>query len=235
MFARVILSTYVCCLREKPKDQNLSSPADVVGDFDAVRKFINDNILHCNNAFSMVKLHNLYKTGVDNVNARVYRSKLKDLIKSEFGNQLLFLTINITTPQAAVSSEGINSNTILKNKEEIIKESAKQLRQDILQYASNYSMPWPLTTETLVDGEKTLQESVNKFVSSLLKSEDHSLSDSMKRLVLSCSSNLRAAFYEGSIYHTRYSSEKIWVCRYYFSSRSVLDRKSQRSSIWLSL
>ena len=63
---------YVRCLREKPKDQNLSSPADVTVDFDAVTKFINDNILHCNNTVSMVKFHNLYKTGVDNVNARVY-------------------------------------------------------------------------------------------------------------------------------------------------------------------
>ena len=50
---------YVCCLQEKPKDQNPSSPADVIGDFDAVRKFINDNILHCKNVISMVKLHNL--------------------------------------------------------------------------------------------------------------------------------------------------------------------------------
>ena len=54
-------------------------------------------------------------------------------------------------------------------------------------------MPWPLTTETIPDGEKTLPESVNKFVSSLLKSEDHSLSDSMKQLVLSYSSDLIAA------------------------------------------
>ena len=52
---------YVCCLQEKPKDQNLASPADVTGDFDALRKFINDNILHCNNAVSMVKLHNCTK------------------------------------------------------------------------------------------------------------------------------------------------------------------------------
>ena len=52
---------YVCCLQEKPKDQNLASPADVTGDFDAVRKFINDNILRCNNAVSMVKLHNCTK------------------------------------------------------------------------------------------------------------------------------------------------------------------------------
>ena len=116
-------------MQEKPKDQNLSSPA-VTGDFDADRKFINDNILYCNKAVSMVKLYNLYKTGVDNVNDRVYRSKLKDRITYEFGNQLLFLTINCTTPQFAVSSERINSNTILKNKEEIIKECAKQLRQD---------------------------------------------------------------------------------------------------------
>ena len=124
------------------------------------------------------------------MNARVCRSK--------FGNQLLFFTINSTTPQIVVSSEGINSNTILKNKDEIIKECAKQLRQDILQYVSNYSMPWPLTTETTADGEKTLPESVNKFVSNLLKAEDHSLSDSMKRLVLSYSSDLIAAVSKGS-------------------------------------
>ena len=44
---------YVRCLQEKPKDQNFSSPADVTGDFDTVRKLINDNILHCNNAVSI--------------------------------------------------------------------------------------------------------------------------------------------------------------------------------------
>ena len=147
----------------------------------------------------MVKPHNLYKNGVNNVNARAYKSKLQDQIKSEFGNQLNFLTINRTAPQVVVSSEGLNSSIILKNKEEIIKECAKQLRQDILQYASNYSMPWPLTTETIDDGEKTLPESVNKFVSSLLKSKDLSLSDSIKRLVLSYSSDLTAALSIGKV------------------------------------
>ena len=77
---------HVRCLQEK----NLSSPADITGGFDAVRKFINDIILLCNNVVSMVKLQNLYKTSVGNVNVRVYRSKVKDRIKSEFGNQLLF-------------------------------------------------------------------------------------------------------------------------------------------------
>ena len=89
----------------------------------------------------MIKLHSLYKTGIDNVNARSYRAKLKERILSEYGTQLLFLTINSITPQVVVSAEGINSNNIVKNKEQIIKECARQLRQDILQYASNYSMP----------------------------------------------------------------------------------------------
>ena len=54
--------------------------------FDAIKKFINDNILHCNNVVSMVKFHSLYKTSVDNVSARVYTSKLKDQITSKFRN-----------------------------------------------------------------------------------------------------------------------------------------------------
>ena len=60
-------------------------------------------------------------------------------------------------------------------------------------------MPWPLTTETIADGEKTLPESVNEFVSYLLKPENHCLSDSMKRLVLSYSSDLIAAVSRGKI------------------------------------
>ena len=147
----------------------------------------------------MIKLHSLCKTVIDNVNVRSYRAKLKERILSEYETQLLFLTINSTTPQVVVSAEGINSNTIVKNKEQIIKECAKQLRQDILQYASNYSMPWPLTTEAIADSEKTLRESVNDFISHLLKPEDHSLSDSMRRLVLSYSSDLIASVSRGKV------------------------------------
>ena len=60
-------------------------------------------------------------------------------------------------------------------------------------------MPWPRTTETIADGEKTLPESVNKFLSSLLKSEEHSLSGSIKILVLSYSSDLIAVVSRGKV------------------------------------
>ena len=136
----VILSRFLAC--KKNKKTKIS--------FHLLMSLVTLILLETN-AVSMVKLHSLYKTGVDNVNARVYRSKLKDRIKSEFGNRLLLLTINSTTPQVVVSSEGINSNTIPKNKEEIIKECAKQLSRELLQYPSNYSMPWSLTTETITE------------------------------------------------------------------------------------
>ena len=188
---------YIRCLKEETECSSTNSGA--TGDFDTVKQFISVNILNSNNAVYMIKLHSLYKTGIDNVNARSYRAKLKERILSEYGTQLLFLTINSTTPQVVVSAEGINSNTIVKNKEQIIKECAKQLRQDILQYASNYSMSWPLATEAIADSEKTLPESVNDFVSHLLKPEDHSLSDSMRRLVLSYSSDLIASVSRGKV------------------------------------
>ena len=188
---------YIRCLKGETECSSTNSGA--TDDFDAVKQFINANILNSNNAVSMIKLHSLYKTGIDNVNVRSYRAKLKERILSEHGTQLLFLTINSTTPQVVVSAEEINSNTIVKSKEQIIKECAKQLRQDILQYASNYSMPWPLTTEAIADSEKTLPESVNDFISHLLKPEDHSLLDSMRRLVLSYSSNLIASVSRGKV------------------------------------
>ena len=188
---------HIRCLKEETESSSSNSGA--TGEIDAVKQFINANILNSNNAVSMIKLYSLYKTGIDNMNARSYRAKLKERILSEYGTQLLFLNINSTTPQVVVSAEGINSNTIVKNKEQIIKECAKQLRQDILQYASNYAMPWPLTTEAIADSEKTLPESVNDFISHLLKPEDHSLSDSMRRLVLSYSSDLIASVSRGKV------------------------------------
>ena len=197
MIHNACYTDYIRCLKEETECSSTNSGA--TGDFDAVKQFINANILNSNNAVSMIKLHSLYKTGIDNVNARSYRAKLKERILSEYGTQLIFLTINSTTPQVVVSAEGINSNTIVKNKEQIIKECAKQLRQDILQYASNYSMPSPLTTEAIADSEKTLPESVNDFISDLLKPEDHSLSDSMRRLVLSYSSDLITSVSRGKV------------------------------------
>ena len=122
-------AAYIRCLESSTDQDSFSSSGS--GDFDAVKKIINDSILHCNNAVSMANLHEFYKTGFDNFNAKVYRSRLKDRIKSEFEKELLFLTIDGKTPEVVVSSEGINSYTIHKNKNEIIKQCAKPLRAKI--------------------------------------------------------------------------------------------------------
>ena len=54
-------------------------------------------------------------------------------------------------------------------------------------------MPWPLTTESIKNTEQDCPKSVNDFLTSLLKSEVHDLSDSLKRTVSSFASDLISA------------------------------------------
>ena len=103
-------------------------------------------------------------------------------------------------PKVVVSSEGITSNTVLKNKDVLIKECAKLLKDDILQYTKTYAMPWPLTIDRISEEEKSLPDSVTDFLTNLMKSvHGHNLSDSSKRLVSSYSSDLISAISGGKV------------------------------------
>ncbi|CAB4041588.1 Hypothetical predicted protein, partial [Paramuricea clavata] len=77
-----------------------------------------------------------------------YRSKLKNRIVTKFPDQLLFLTIDAL--QVVISREGTNKNTLLKNREEVIKQAAEYLREDIREYARDSpELQWPPYIEEL--------------------------------------------------------------------------------------
>ena len=147
----------------------------------------------------MSVLHKIYGTGYAEENARSYRAKLKAKIIAEYGDKLLFLTIDGKSPQVIISSQGLNTSTVLRDKSKILKEVTKYLSEDILDFASNYKLPWPLTPATLSSQEANMPKSVKDFFSAVLKSEDHFLSDSMKRLVTSYSSDLITGVTQGKV------------------------------------
>jgi hypothetical protein len=152
------------------------------GNFDKVTDYIQRKVLSPNQAISMIVLHDLY--GLHTQDTR-YRSKLKNRILTKFPDQLLFLTIDAKTPQVAISREGINKNTLLKNREEVIKQVAEYLREDIREYARDSpELQWPPYIEELAAETHSVPSSVRSFlISRLLADDRHSPSLNAQRLV----------------------------------------------------
>ena len=196
MMHRDCYKNYICCLQVKDTDKHFGANVEY-GDFLSVKSFIDENILNTTNAISMRKIHALYGTGYENENARSYMAKLKQKIINQYGNSLLFLTIDAKTPQVIISAKCLDSANIVKDKKAILIECAKVLGEDI-NYAKNYEMR-PLTIESIKNTEQDCPKLVNDFLTSLLKSEVHDLSDSLKRTVSSFASDLISAVTRGKV------------------------------------
>ena len=80
----------------------------------------------------------------------------------------MFLKVDGKTPEVVVSSEGLHSTTIVKDKIGIIKQAA----EEILEYASNMdTLDWPPRIEQLKHAERNFQTNLSEFLTNLLKSD----------------------------------------------------------------
>ena len=133
------------------------------GDFDKVKKFISDAILECNKAISMTALRKLYGTGYGKENEKVYRNKLKARIVKEFGESVKFPNTDCKAPDVVVSSIGLESTSIVKNKESVLKQAAQYLHDDILDYSSKVDQSiWIPTCHSLQNSEKDFPSTLNE-------------------------------------------------------------------------
>ena len=149
------------------------------GDFESVKSFI----LTLNQAVSITVLHQIYGTGFGNENEKVYRNKLKKRIIDEYGESVMFLKVDRKTLEVIVSSEGLHSTTIGKDKTSIIKQGAEYLQEEILEYASNTNMlDWPPRLGQLKNSETNFPTNLTEFLTNLLKA-DRGNSDIIKRVV----------------------------------------------------
>ena len=152
-----------------------------------MESFISGSILTLNQAVSITVLHQIYGTRFGNTSDRVCRNKLKKGSIGEYGEAVMFYqSVDGKTPEVVVSSEGLHSTMIAKDKIGIIKQAA----EEILEYASNTdTLDWPPRLEKLKNSEGNFQTNLSEFLTNLLKS-DRGNSDVIKRLVLFYRSDL---------------------------------------------
>ena len=182
--------TRIITLKSKPLEADETEFK--CGDFESIKSFISGSILTLNQAVSITVLHQIYGTGLGNENEKVYRKKLKKRIIDKYGESVMFLKVDKKTPEVVVSSEGLHSTTIVKDKTGIIKQAAEyHLQEEILEYTSNTDMlDWPPRLGQLKNSETNFSTNLTEFLTNLLKS-DRGNSDVKKKLVHSYGSDLR--------------------------------------------
>ena len=159
-----------------------------VGDFDRVKECVEEKILSQNQAISMHILHDQF--GAHTKDTR-YRSKLKAKIQATFPGKLHFLTVDANTPEVVISADAIISHTLVKDREHLLRQAAECLREDILEHAQSISdLAWPPRIEELSCDARKPPETLEFFLSHLLKNKDHPNRDNANRLVRSYSSDL---------------------------------------------
>ena len=84
------------------------------GNYEAVKQHIKQHVLSEKGAVSMSVLHSIYGLHPQD---RRYRLKLKDRIKKDFADQVLFLTIGSKNPEVIVDSSISPSEISFKDKE----------------------------------------------------------------------------------------------------------------------
>ena len=99
-----------------------------------------------------------------------------------------------------INSDNLQTNLVLRaNEESIIKEAAKFLREDILEFCSKLPpLSWPPTIEELSSDVRLPPPSVVLFLTSLLKSPNHKATDRLRRLVSSLSADFVHGISRGS-------------------------------------
>ena len=118
--------------REKePTDDNCLQP-NSKSDWEAVKTFVNQQVLLNKKAVSMRFIHGLYKLNPIDTS---YRNKLKTRICNEFSESLTFLTPANNQADVVISTFVLSEQYHLSD-DSILRNAGYHLRQDILNFAN---------------------------------------------------------------------------------------------------
>ena len=95
----------------------------------------------------------------------------------ELGDESLFLNADGQTTEVIVSRSALNSTTVVKDKNGVLKQAAEYLREEILSYAANYKASWPPSCDSLKEEEKDYPSILNEFFTCVLKLKGRPCSD----------------------------------------------------------
>ena len=118
----------------------------------------------------MSVLHDLYELHSGDTR---YRSKLRNRIQSAYQEKLLFLTLDQKMAEVVVSSVGVKSHYVFNDHDQIIKQAADYLSNDILEYVKRIpELTWPPCLDELNSQERCPPDCLTAFIKHLLTGSD---------------------------------------------------------------
>ena len=92
-------------------------------------------------------------------------------------------------PEIAIGADSVNSNLLLNNKDDIIKEAAQLLRSDIIEYLNNLpEISWPPHIDSFDKAEHS-PDIIIQFLKCLVKSPGRETTENVKRIINSLASD----------------------------------------------
>ena len=183
-------SCYRDYTREDKKNDDQSCTGETTNfNFEAVKTFIQENVIELNQAVSMERAHLIYQD--NHAGDRRYRGKLKRKLQEYFSDSITFVTIDGKTPQVIINSKRLNESTMIKNKDIVIKYAARYIQEDIQKFAKELpELSWPPSINELETQEQQIPKSVTEFFETLLKPQAHTSPEKIKLLVQSYSNDV---------------------------------------------
>ena len=183
------------CKRDLMRDERDTS---IVGRPNAalekVSEFIDTHVVAMNQVVSMDILYGMChgtsnETGKETVIKR--KQRLKTVINERYGDSILIIGTKANHPEVLISSKNVDSKMSLNSFEKsTVQNAARCLRRDILEFCSGLpAMSWPPTLEELLSENRLPPPSTVLFLTTLLKSPKHSVTDRIRRLIESFSAD----------------------------------------------
>ena len=129
-----------------------------------------------------------------------YRSKMKQRLKDYFKDSISFLpSTNKNIAEVVVNTECV-TGTLSVDEESQIRATAKSLKEDILnKYDELQDINWPLTSEELQEDSRTPPKSLCIFLETLIKYDDHRITEKQARLISSITQDIVFAVTRGKV------------------------------------
>lgn len=157
--------------------------------FKKVIEHIDNHVMKMNQVVSMNTIHDICfgKPDINTNTGSILKRKqrLKLMLKDHFGESIAIIGTASNHPDVLINSENLDSEvTLNSNQESIIKNAAKFLRKDILEFCSKLTpLSWPPTIEELLSENRLPPPATILFLTTLLKSPKHAATDRIRRIV----------------------------------------------------
>lgn len=162
--------------------------------FKKVIEHVDEYVVNMNQVVSMNILYDFCYKDFDEANKKTVtkrKQRLKTMITEQYGDSVLIVGTRDSHPEVLIHSQNIDSKmTVNSHKEPLIKNAARYLRQDIIEFCKKLPpMSWPPTLEEILSDTRAAPPSSVLFLTSLLKNPKHAVTDRIRRLINSFSAD----------------------------------------------